>query len=224
MEEASDEYKQTTTEEMLVAPTPAAVTNSENVQTGLPKNMILDPGWFDGDRTKFKDWWREIRLFLKSNKVMETNDRITVILARLRGGVVGIYAQQKLDELNKELGTQDWDDFMKELKMIFSDKMKAADTKWKIETFKQGKKNIANFIIEFEALAMKVDTDELYAIFLLKKNARHDIIKIILGYPLIAMSKTLKEWKVAITSVGQGYESTEGRHDYKTSTRMNYGG
>ena len=30
---------------------------------------------------------------------------------------------------------------------------------------------MADFIIEFEALAMKADTDELYAIFLLKKNA-----------------------------------------------------
>jgi len=36
--------------------------------------------------------------------------------------------------------------------------------------FKQGKKNTANFIIEFEALAMKADTDELHVIFLLKKN------------------------------------------------------
>jgi len=59
--------------------------------------------------------------------------------------------------------------------------------------FKQGKKNMTNFIIEFEALAMKVDTDELHAIFLLKKNARHDIIKMILGYPPIAMSETLKK-------------------------------
>jgi len=38
------------------------------------------------------------------------------------------------------------------------------------------------------------------------------------------MSKTLKEWKVAITSVRQGYESTEGQQDYKTSTRTTYGG
>jgi len=38
---------------------------------------------------------------------METNDRIIVILACLRGGVAGIYAQRKLDELDKELGTQD---------------------------------------------------------------------------------------------------------------------
>ena len=38
------------------------------------------------------------------------------------------------------------------------------------------------------------------------------------------MSETLKEWKVAIISVEQRYESTEGQHDYKTSTRMTYKG
>jgi len=56
------------------------------------------------------------------------------------------------------------------MKMTFSDKSKAANAEWKIETFKQGKWNTADFIIKFEALAMKVETDELHAIFLLKKN------------------------------------------------------
>ena len=78
---------------------------------------------------KFEYWWRGIRLFLKSNRVMETDDRITAILACLRGGVAGIYAQQKLDELNEELGVQDWDNFVKELKTTFSDKTKAVDAK-----------------------------------------------------------------------------------------------
>ena len=32
------------------------------------------------------------------------------------------------------------------------------------------KKNMADFTIEFKALAMKADIDKLYAIFLLKKN------------------------------------------------------
>jgi len=73
-------------------------------------------------------------------------------------------------------------------------------------------------MIEFEALAMKADTDDLHAIFSLKKNVQHDIIKTILGYPPIAMPNTLKEWKVVITSVGQGFESTEGQNNYKTST------
>jgi len=60
---------------------------------------------------------------------METDDRITAILARLRGDIAGIYAQKKLNKLDKELGTQDWDDFRKEIKTTFSDKSKAADAK-----------------------------------------------------------------------------------------------
>jgi len=58
---------------------------------------------------------------------METDNRITAILARLRRDIVGIYAQRKLYKLDKELGTQDWDDFTKELKITFSNKTKAAD-------------------------------------------------------------------------------------------------
>ena len=193
-EEAStSKYEQIDTEMLVAQPATAAAAVSENIQAGLPKNMVLDPGWFNGDRSKFEDWWRGIRLFLKSNRVNGTDDRITAILACLRGGVVGIYTQKKLDELDEDNDTQDWDKFVKELKTTFSDKSKAADAKWKIKTFKQGKRNTADFMIEFEVLAMKADTDELHIIFLLKKNVQHDIIKTILGYPPIAMLKTLKE-------------------------------
>ena len=97
---------------------------------------------------------------------------------------MGIYAQKKLDEL---------DDFIKKIKTTFSNKSKAADAKWKIETFKQGKRNTVDFMIKFGALATKADTDKLHAIFLLKKNVRQDIIKTILEYPPIAMPESLKE-------------------------------
>ena len=68
-------------------------------------------------------------------------------------------------------------------------------------------------MIEFDALAIKANIDEL-----------HDIIKIILGYLLIVMPESLKEWKVVIMSVGQEYKSIEEHHDYKTSTGTIYGG
>ena len=132
--------------------------------------MVPDPGWFNSDQSNFEDWWRGIRLFLKSNRINEMDNRITVILAHLRRGVAGIYVQKKLDELDKDNNTQDWDKFVKELKTTFSDKSKAADVEWKIKTFKQGKRNTADFMIEFKALAMKADTYELHTIFLLKKN------------------------------------------------------
>jgi len=44
--------------EISVAPAPAAI--NKNIQVVMPKNIVLDPGWFDGDQTKFKDWWRGI--------------------------------------------------------------------------------------------------------------------------------------------------------------------
>ena len=93
-----------------------------------------------------------------------------MILAHLKGDIAGIYTQKKLDELNNKEETQNWEEFVQEIKNIFSDKTKAADAEQKIETFKQGKRNTTDFMIEFEALATKADTNELHAIFLLKKN------------------------------------------------------
>jgi len=71
---------------------------------------------------------------------------------------------------------------------------------------------------------MKAVTDELHMIFLLKKNIQVDIIKTILRYPPITTPEILKEWKIAITSVKQEYESTERYHDYQTGTGMTYRG
>ena len=105
---------------------------------------------------------------------------------------------------------------------MFSDKNKAVDAKWKIEIFKQEKKHITDFIIEFEILVMKANIDKLHAIFFLKKNMQADIIKMILEYLLIAVSEMLKEWKVTITSVSQGYKSTKGKQDYRMGTEMTY--
>jgi len=95
-EEASNEYKQIDTK-MLAAP-----ATNKNIQVML-KSIVLNLGWFDRDWTKFEDWWRGIQLYLKSNRIMETNNMTTVILACIRGDVAGIYAQKKLNELDKEL-------------------------------------------------------------------------------------------------------------------------
>jgi len=64
------------TDRMSAAPAPVVYNESIPIKT-----MVPDPGWFDGNRTKFEDWWREICLFLKSNRVVAADERITAILA-----------------------------------------------------------------------------------------------------------------------------------------------
>jgi len=71
---------------------------------------------------------------------------------------------------------------------------------------------------------MKIETDDMHAIFLLKKNVKIDIIKIILEYSFIAVPESLKEWKVAIILVKQGYKSTKERQDYRIGLGITYGG
>ena len=56
-EETSEDYKQSDTK-ILVKPAP--VTINENIQAVMPKNMVLDPKWFDSDQMKFEDWWRRM--------------------------------------------------------------------------------------------------------------------------------------------------------------------
>jgi len=41
---------------MSVAPATAAAAASGNEQAGMPKSMVPDPGWFNGDWSKFEDW------------------------------------------------------------------------------------------------------------------------------------------------------------------------
>ena len=124
--------------------------------------------------------------------------------------------------MEEEENSQDQDKFIRKIKIAVSNKSKAVDVKWKIELFRQEKKYIANFMIEFEALAMKTEANNIYAIFLLKKNIKTNIIKMILEYLPIAVLETLKKWKVVITSVEQEYEFTESQHKYKTGTETTY--
>jgi len=48
-------------------------------------------------------------------------------------------------------------------------------------------------MIKFEVLAIKAEIDNMHVIFLLKKNVKSNIIKIILGYLLITVPKSLKK-------------------------------
>ena len=77
-------------------------------------------------------------------------------------------------------------------------------------------------MIKFETLAMKANINKLYIIFLLKKNIRQNIIKMILKYLSIVVLETLKEWKVTIISVKHEYEFIKKRNDYKMSTEVTY--
>ena len=81
------------------------------METGGHKSTVPEPGWFDGNRKGFEDWWRAMRLYLKANRITGAEDKVTAVLSRFRGGTVGAFAQQKLDEIEEQDNIPSWDAF-----------------------------------------------------------------------------------------------------------------
>jgi len=71
--------------------------------------------------------------------------------------------------------------------------MKEADAEWHIKTFTQDRKYIADFLIEFMALASKAQIDDQHAIFLPKKNINQEIIRAIMAYLPTQALKSLEQ-------------------------------
>ena len=46
---------------------------------------------------------RRIQLFLKNNRAIATDDKITAVLAQLREGIAEIYVQKKIDQIEEEV-------------------------------------------------------------------------------------------------------------------------
>ena len=165
-----------------------------------------------------------MKLYLRANKVTDADEKIIAVLGRFQGGTAGAFAQQKLNKIDEGDDTPSWDAFKAELQLVYSNKMKEADAEQHIKTFTQGKKHIADFLIKFMALASKAQTDNQYVIFLLKKNVNREIIRAIMAYPPAQAPKSLEQWKMAITAVGQGYEWTNIHYDYRIGSGITYGG
>ena len=186
--------------------------------------MVPEPEWFNRDRKIFKDQQRTMKLYLRANKVTDANKKIITVLGRFQGGTARAFAQQKLNKIDGGDDTPSWDTFEAELQLVYSDKTKEANVKWHIEIFTQGRKHIIDFLIKFIALANKAQTDNQYAIFLLKKNINREIIRAIMVYPLAQVPKSLEQWKVAITAIEQGYKQTNICYDYRTGSGITYEG
>jgi hypothetical protein len=184
MAESKKESKGKNTQEQT---TPITKTSNSNAR------LIGDPGIFSGKRTEFADWWRIMQLHLKFNNVKNPDSKIAIITSKMKGGVAGFFAQKWENTLIHNDDTANWDKFKSEIEHSFSLGDTTEIARIQIEDFKQGNQHINDFIIRFGVLKDTSKIDETHAIFLLKRHVKSDIIKIIMGYPPVAIPSDLAE-------------------------------
>ena len=83
-----------------------APANIQNKQIELLKSIVLDLGQFDGNKTKFENQWREIILFLKSNRVTVIDNKIIAVSEMLKEWKVTITSVSQ--EYKSTEGKQDY--------------------------------------------------------------------------------------------------------------------
>jgi len=69
-----------------------------------------------------------MKLYLRANKITDTNKKITAVLDRFQEGTAGAFAQQKLKKIDGENDTPSWDAFEVELQLVYSNKTIEANT------------------------------------------------------------------------------------------------
>jgi hypothetical protein len=113
----------------------------------------------------------------------------------MKGGTLGYFTDKWADKVASADYTIDWSTFEINLTKSFKDGIGQEIAEWRIEKYQQKSEHIANFLIKFDILKTKAETNDAHAIFLLKKNAHLDIIKTILRYFLTSIPKDYKGLK-----------------------------
>ena len=112
------------------------------------------PTEFNGDKTKFKAWFRQIGLYIRDNRELKTNEqKINLLMSYMRGdevdGWVENFYDQHYTEANLDIGDDPWDisysKTRKELQERFMDANLAHQAQIKIESLYQGSGMVEDF-------------------------------------------------------------------------------
>ncbi|EKM73695.1 hypothetical protein AGABI1DRAFT_134247 [Agaricus bisporus var. burnettii JB137-S8] len=90
-------------------------------------------------------------LFLKYNKVTDTDQKIIATIVRLKGPVPSCFADIWTEKIATNF-TYTWDTFEEELKTSFGKGNEKDIAEERIESLKQGNRNTMDFLVEFTAL------------------------------------------------------------------------
>ncbi|XP_006457271.1 hypothetical protein AGABI2DRAFT_123138 [Agaricus bisporus var. bisporus H97] len=124
----------------------AAVTVS--APTDALKSLIPSPKDFGGNREQFAEWWMNMTLFLKYNKVTDTDQKIIATIVRLKGPIPSYFAEVWTEKLASSI-TYTWDSFEEEIKTSFGKGNEKDIAEERIKSLKQGNRNTMDFLVEF---------------------------------------------------------------------------
>lgn len=147
------------------------------------KGHVAKPDFFDGDKTKFRAWWRSIILYTGDvgNGLNTDTKKVGVAYSYIRGPNVEAWTANFFDthfDESTELWTISWADAKVAIKARFEDANLKEQAQIKLENLRQGKRSAEDFFTEFETLMRQASyqkTDQ-FVIQLVRRHASKEIV------------------------------------------------
>jgi hypothetical protein len=144
----------------------------------LLRKALTKPEHYDGNRAKFANWWADLQLYLKGFSELSHEARIITALGFFIKGDTATWARVKKEEaLTDKL--RSWEAFASDVEACFSDPICAQKALNEIHNFTQGRRQVAEYLNQFEILKMisTVGNDE--ALYLVKRGLNPCILSLI---------------------------------------------
>ncbi len=186
--------------------TSGAMTTTD--KNKLFRQIVSDPGDFDGNRIKFEAWWNNMQIYLMGYAGVDDIARVMAVLSRFKTGEAEAWARIKKQEIIRSAGA-DWTTFSQELQERFEDVSKIQKARNDIHNFHQGNVSADAFIDQFEILKAESGTNDDTAYYLLTRG----ISKIVLDKLYGSKEKvptTYRELVPAIRAIGQNIDIVHG--------------
>ena len=207
-------------------------TNSTYEITKILRQVIAEPQKYDGERSKFEQWWTSILLWNKGHSNLPDDALIIAVLSYITEGEALHWAQIQQKEVLDEKLTS-WEEFSRRIKERFEDPTIKEKAMHEIHEFSSKKKSIQEYIDRFTILKEKSSIDDEEAYYLFQKGLPPHVIRDLLSNNTTPPNtyETLKNWvnqyaqnqEIRRGILGALSESVTSR-DQRTYTGITYGG
>ena len=163
-----------------------------------PKIKVAEPEAFDGSASKFRDWHRQLLIYIRGCRITDDDDKILLTLSYMKSGTAAAWATRFFDSTVTNDNFGSWNQFEDQLKATFEDKTQGRRARERLENFRQGSRNIDDYVSRFQALAQDANLHghDAELIRLLERNVDANIIDSIYASGRIPVDFDLYEERV----------------------------
>jgi hypothetical protein len=176
-------------------PPPPPVTQVTATPQVLKGPKVAPPEFFDGTKSKTKHFISQLQLHFMAERhhIQSDQDRITITLSYMRGGMAESWKTQKVKEYSQvPPPVVTWDAFYQEFDSFFGDDDPSASARDKMELLTQSGKTAEEYVNSFKEIMGETGYNDAALVDYFERGLNAPLVDKI--YDLESMPDTLAGW------------------------------